>query len=148
MSNPVEKWWHELNCWDARAAISFYGRTLNWQFDDIALDQGGSYWVARRNGRPVCGLFELQRSRHRGIPAHWMTYMTVSGMDAAVRATAFAGGAVSRPPLRVPGLGKLAIVTDAAGALIGLIEPEAPHPLAAMPFGREAGPRGHRLAAH
>jgi len=144
MANPVEKWWHELNCWDARAAISFYGRTLGWQFDDIPLEDGGSYWVARKNGAPVCGLFALDRKLHRGIPAHWMTYMTVTSMDAAVRASAFAGGKVSRAPLRVPGLGRLAIVTDAAEALIGLIEPEAPHPLAMPPL-RENAPHGHHL---
>ena len=30
-----------------------------------------------------------------------------------------------RPSAFVPGVGKLAVVTDSAGALIGLIEPEA-----------------------
>ncbi len=145
MARPVDKWWHELNCWDARAAISFYGRTLAWQFDDIPLADGGSYWVARKNGAPVCGLFELDRRRHAGIPAHWMTYMTVTDMEVALRASAFAGGRVSRSPMRVPGLGRLAIVTDAADALIGLIEPEIPHPLAMAPLSAGA-PRGHHLA--
>ncbi len=146
MGNPVEKWWHELNCWDARAAISFYSRTLGWQFDDIPLNDGSSYWVARKNGAPVCGLFQLDKNIHRGIPAHWMTYMTVTDMDVAIRATAFAGGKVSRAPLHVPGLGKLAIVTDVADALIGLIEPEVPHPLALRPLSADA-PRGHHLAS-
>jgi len=144
MGNPVEKWWHELNCWDGRAAISFYGRTLGWQFDDIPLAGGGSYWVARRNGALVCGLYELDEKRHAGIPAHWMTYMTVRKMDVAVRASAFAGGKVARQPFHVPGLGWLAIVSDAADALIGLIEPEFPHPLAAAMT--TDMPRGHQLA--
>jgi predicted enzyme related to lactoylglutathione lyase len=37
-----------------------------------------------------------------------------------------------RPPVRVPGVGKLAVVTDATGAMIGLIEPDSAHALAAV----------------
>ncbi len=144
MTNPIEKWWHELNCWDARAAMKFYGRTLGWRFDDIPLEDGGAYWVARKNGSPVCGLYALDRRRHAGIPAHWMTYMTVADMKKAIRASVKAGGAVIRRPIHVPGLGRLVIVNDAAQALIGLIEPEAAHPLAVAPLSAGA-PRGHGL---
>jgi predicted enzyme related to lactoylglutathione lyase len=35
-----------------------------------------------------------------------------------------------RPPVRIPGVGKLAVVADATGAMIGLIEPEQAHALA------------------
>ncbi len=44
-------------------------------------------------------------------------------LDRAEQETASAGGEVTRPATEIPGIGKIAIVTDASGALIGLIEP-------------------------
>lgn len=51
--------------------------------------------------------------------------MAVPDIDGAEHAAARAGGEVMRPAAVVPGVGKLAVVTDATGALIGLIEPES-----------------------
>jgi uncharacterized protein len=61
-----------------------------------------------------------------------MTYMSVGDIDQAETDTASAGGEVMRPATRVPGVGKLAVVTDSTGALIGLIEPDQNHALAAV----------------
>ena len=58
-----------------------------------------------------------------------MTYMAVTDMDQAERATKYAGGWVTRPSSHIPGVGKLAVVTDASGALVGLIEPDTVHAL-------------------
>jgi uncharacterized protein len=53
-----------------------------------------------------------------------MTYLSVPDIDAAEKSTADAGGEVMRSPVSVPGVGKLAVVADSAGALIGLMEPD------------------------
>jgi uncharacterized protein len=122
-------WWHELNTWDPELALDFYTRTLGWKFEESPLPDGASYWIAHHQGRPVGGIFELTAPACEGIPSHWMTYMAVSDIDYAERAATGAGGEVLRPSAAIPGVGKLAVVTDATGALIGLIEPDA----AAMP---------------
>jgi predicted enzyme related to lactoylglutathione lyase len=54
-----------------------------------------------------------------------MTYLTVSDIAKAEEDTVREGGEVMRSSALVPGVGKLAVVADSAGALIGLIEPEA-----------------------
>jgi predicted enzyme related to lactoylglutathione lyase len=54
-----------------------------------------------------------------------MTYLSVTDIEKAEEDTVRQGGEVMRSSARVPGVGKLAVVTDSAGALIGLIEPEA-----------------------
>jgi hypothetical protein len=59
-----------------------------------------------------------------------MTYMAVNDIRKAESETSMAGGAVMRPSTAIPGVGKLAVVTDTTGALIGLIEPEDNHALA------------------
>ena len=117
-------WWHELNTWEPEIALAFYGRTLGWKFDSTRLPDGGSYWIARKDNKPVGGVFELTSPDYSDIPSHWMTYLTVSDMDKAEQDTVREGGEVIRPSAHIPGVGKLAVVSDSAGALIGLIEPE------------------------
>jgi predicted enzyme related to lactoylglutathione lyase len=56
-----------------------------------------------------------------------MTYMAVPDISQAERATLNAGGEVMRPATHIAGVGKLAVVSDASGALIGLIQPESGH---------------------
>ena len=123
MQQEVETWWHELNTWDALEARNFYRRTLGWTFEQVTLPNGAPYWLARKGGRTVGGVYSLSAPAYKGIPAHWMTYMAVDDLDQAIRETVPAGGEVTRPATVIPGIGKIAIVTDASGALIGLIEP-------------------------
>lgn len=129
MNEPLRSWWHELNTWDPESAIEFYTRTLGWQFADTDLPDGSQYWIASKDGAPVGGIFGLTEPEYNGIPSHWMTYMTVDDMNQAEKATAYAGGEITRPSTKIPGVGKLAVVTDASGALIGLIQPDPSHAL-------------------
>ncbi len=130
MTMPLRTWWHELNTWEPEIALAFYGRTLGWQFDPSPLPDGGTYWIARKDNKPVGGVFELTEPDYNGIPSHWMTYMAVANIHQAETDTSKAGGEIMRPASRIPGVGKLAVVTDSTGALIGLIEPETGHALA------------------
>ena len=59
MTMPLRNWWHELSTWEPEIALAFYGRTLGWQFDPAPLPDGSAYWIAREEGRPVGGIFEL-----------------------------------------------------------------------------------------
>jgi predicted enzyme related to lactoylglutathione lyase len=79
MTTPPRHWWHELNTWEPEIALAFYGRTLGWQFDAAPLPDGSAYWIARQEGSPVGGIFELTAPHYSGIPSHWMTYMAVTG---------------------------------------------------------------------
>jgi hypothetical protein len=124
MTMPIRTWWHELNTWEPETALAFYGRALGWVFEPAPLPDGGAYWIARKEGKPVGGVFELTNPDYSGIPSHWMTYMTVEDIGKAETDTAKAGGEVTRPATYIKGLGKLAVVTDSTGAMIGLIEPE------------------------
>ena len=37
MTKPLRTWWHELNTWEPDTARAFYGRTLGWEFEKVAL---------------------------------------------------------------------------------------------------------------
>ncbi len=127
MTTPNKTWWHELNTWEPETALAFYGNTLGWQFEPAPLPDGAAYWIARKDGRPVGGIFALTAPDYDGIPSHWMTYMSVADIDRAETETASAGGEVTRPATNVPGVGKLSVVTDSTGAMFGLIEPDPVH---------------------
>ncbi len=124
MQHQVETWWHELNTWNPLESRNFYRRTLGWTFEQVTLPDGEPYWLARKGGKTVGGVYNLSAPKFKGIPAHWMTYMAVDDLDRAAQETMSAGGEVTRPATDIPGIGKIAIVTDASGALIGLIEPD------------------------
>ena len=123
-STPLKVWWHELNPWDPDQARHFYSVTLGWDFQPAPLPGGGRYWVAHKDGRAVGGIFQLTEPDFEGIPAHWMTYLAVDDITAAQSRAEQAGGEVLRPAFRLPGVGRLSVVSDTAGAIIGLIEPE------------------------
>lgn len=129
---PRRTWWHELNTWEPETALAFYSRTLGWQFEPAALPSGGSYWIAHKDGKPVGGIFELTAPDYDGIPSHWMTYLEVDDIARAETETAAAGGEIMRAATVIPGIGKLAVVSDSTGALIGLIEPEGALPVTAL----------------
>ena len=78
MTKPLRTWWHELNTWEPDAARAFYGRTLGWEFEKVALPDAAEYWIARKEGKPVGGVFALSEPDYAGIPSHWMTYMAVA----------------------------------------------------------------------
>ena len=63
MTKPLRTWWHELNTWEPDAARAFYGRTLGWEFEKVALPDAAEYWIARKEGKPVGGVFDPQRAR-------------------------------------------------------------------------------------
>ncbi|MCB1432426.1 MAG: VOC family protein [Alphaproteobacteria bacterium] len=124
MTMPLRIWWHELNTWEPEQARRFYRVTLGWDFQPAEMPGGAYYWVARQEGRPVGGIFQLTEPDFEGIPSHWMTYLAVPDLLAAEVKAEAAGGEILRPSFHLAGVGKLAVVTDPSGAIIGLIEPE------------------------
>ncbi len=122
--SAISGFWPELNCHDVKAAISFYGRTAGWRFREVRLADGGSYWLALQAGKPLCGIHPLDPVLHAGIVPHWMNHAVVADLDGSLRAALFRGGKVLRPVHHVPGLGRLAVIVDGCGALLGFMERE------------------------
>ena len=110
-------------------ALAFYGRTLGWHYEPMPLPDGTAYWIASKDGKTVGGVFELTAPDYEGVPTHWMTYLSVANMRDAKHQTYEAGGEMMREPVLIPGVGTVAVMSDASGAMIGLIEPEAKHAL-------------------
>lgn len=116
--------WIELNTRDVAAARAYYSEVCGWEWEEEEMPTGGVYLIARSGGEGVAGIFDMTDApAMQDIPAHWLLYLAVDDVDAAVRQTAASGGTVLRPPWDVPGVGRVSIVKDPSGGAIGLVTP-------------------------
>jgi predicted enzyme related to lactoylglutathione lyase len=114
--------WNELIARDVEKAKAFYAATLGWSYERSAMPNGKPYWLAKVDGVPVAGLFEMtdvMPDMPAHVPSHWFSYIEVDDVDARAKAVAAAGGRLMRDVFEVPGVGRLAIMNDASGAGIG-----------------------------
>ena len=115
-------YWNELVTRDPEKAKKFYGVTIGWTFDDMPMPEG-TYWVAKIGDKPVGGLFPIGGPQWDGVPEHWMSYLAVDDVDTRVKKATAAGAKLMRPVFDVPGVGRIAILTEPGGAGVGWITP-------------------------
>lgn len=117
--------WTELMTRDVDAAKRYYGKICGWTFTEMPMGPGSPDYVLGMLGeRPVVGIMDMNESSDDDAAApFWMSYFAVDDVDAAVKETVAAGGTLKRPPFEIPGTGRIAIVTDPTGALLGLMTP-------------------------
>jgi predicted enzyme related to lactoylglutathione lyase len=116
-------YWNELCARDIAGAKKFYANTLGWTFDAMPMPGGGSYWVANASGQPVGGLFDISGPEFTGMPECWMSYIAVDDVDARVKKALAAGAKLMKPIFDVPGVGRIAVLTEPGGAGIGFMTP-------------------------
>lgn len=115
-------YWNELMTRDVEAVKSFYGGTIGWSFEGMPMPEG-TYWVAKMNGAPVGGIFPMSGPAFEGVPEHWMAYLAVDDVDARVKSATAAGATLVRPSFDVPNVGRIAILKQPGGAVIGWMTP-------------------------
>jgi predicted enzyme related to lactoylglutathione lyase len=111
--------WTELTTSDPKAARAFYGKLLDWQFQDM--DMGtGTYTVINVGGQGIGGITAVPPNA-KGMPPNWGSYITVNDVDAVVACVAGLGGKVLLAPMDIPTVGRFATIMDPQGATISLI---------------------------
>ncbi|MGI5917905.1 MAG: VOC family protein [Anaerolineae bacterium] len=110
--------WHELMTTDVEAAREFY-REVTGLTTDV-----GDYPMLMDGGQPVGGLVGPTGQGpvwpSGGPEAHWIAYIGVEDVDAAVQRAQSLGGEILLPPVDVPGFGRAAVLRDPQGAAFGL----------------------------
>jgi predicted enzyme related to lactoylglutathione lyase len=112
--------WHELIAADNESAFRFYSQLFGWQKTD-AFDMGperGTYQMYGKPGRPFGGMM----TKPKGYPAppHWLYYVKVGDLDAAVSRVEKDGGRLMNGPMEVPGGDRVAQCIDPQGAAFAL----------------------------
>ena len=116
-------YWNELMTRDPERAMRFYGATLGWTFSEMEAGGGGQYWVASLGEQPVAGVLPLTSPEFDGAPECWFPYVAVDDLDARLARATAEGGQVIKPPFDVPGVGRIAILSDATGVMMGWMTP-------------------------
>jgi uncharacterized protein len=111
--------WYELATTDMGEAKAFYAQILGWAAREVS-QAGRPYGVLAAGDTPVAGLMPLPDEA--GASPHWLGYVGVDDVDAAVATTRRLGGAVYVPPTEVPGASRFSIIADPQRATLGLIE--------------------------
>jgi predicted enzyme related to lactoylglutathione lyase len=112
--------WHELTTTDHAAAFDFYEQLFGWAKQD-AMDMGpmGVYQMfGRPNGAMYGGMFD--KPADMPAPPHWLLYVRVADLDAALERVRAGGGQVLNGPMEVPGGDRVAQCMDPQGGMFGL----------------------------
>lgn len=113
--------WSELITSDIEASVEFYTRLMGWSVQKVPMD-GFDYHVFSKGDEMVAGAMQKSEALI-DVPDYWMTYLSVPDVDKAADDVVANGGKVLNAPFDVPGTGRIAIVGDSTGAIVGLMTP-------------------------
>lgn len=117
-------YWNELMTRNVERAKKFYADTVGWSFDAMPMPGGGgTYWVAKASDQPTAGIFDISAPEFGQVPESWMSYLAVDDVDARVAKAVKAGAKLMKPIFDVPGVGRIAILTEPGGAGVGWMTP-------------------------
>ncbi|MCH8843049.1 MAG: VOC family protein [SAR324 cluster bacterium] len=111
--------WHEINTSDPGGAKSFYSDLTGWKTHEMDMGPAGKYTMLQNGGSGIGGITPAD-----GQPAHWLMYIGVDDVDAAVKKAEALGGKAAVPAMDIP-VGRFAVLTDPAGARFAVFTPKS-----------------------
>jgi predicted enzyme related to lactoylglutathione lyase len=114
--------WRELATTDLAAALDFYSKLFGWtltqtkvtemDYKEIVVDDvaSGGMMAIDENWGPT------------PPPSHWSTYIAVDNADTTAEKIVAEGGSIRVPPFDAPGVGRIALAADPAGAAFAVIQ--------------------------
>ena len=115
--------WNELATTDPDKAAAFYGAVLGWTFNAMDMGPNGTYTIIKSGDTDAGGMLKMDGPQFEGMSPHWMSYIAVDDVDAAVGKVEAAGGQVAAQPFDIPTVGRIAVIVDPTGAAISLMTP-------------------------
>jgi len=124
--SPGKIIWHDLLTNDLAGSKKFYGSLFGWEFESIGRDSGFSnesaYTLIRHNGNLIGGMIDTVALNGRDDISQWVVVMSVLNVDTAAAQFEADGGEVIAAPTDLQRRGRLALVRDAEGALLALLQ--------------------------
>jgi uncharacterized protein len=118
--------WRDLLTNDPAASQRFYGELFGWEFESVGaaanLKSDSSYTLIRHNGELIGGMLDTLALNNRDDISQWVVLMSVEDIDASVAAVTAGGGEIMTPPTDLQSRGRIAVIRDVEGALLGLLE--------------------------
>jgi uncharacterized protein len=112
----------ELMSTDVGKAKSFYGKLFDWALEDMPAGDGIPYTLFKVGEGTGGG---LMKNPMPGAPSMWVPYVLVDDLAAATSKATSLGAMVMKDTTEVAGMGSFVIITDPAGAMLGLWQTKA-----------------------
>jgi len=103
--------WRDLLAKNLDASKRFYGELFGWTTKEFP---GPSpYYVIQAGEKMIGGIMPIPKGEP--YPPFWMSYVSVSDVDACAERAKSAGGKIHRAPTDIPTVGRFAIIADPNG---------------------------------
>jgi uncharacterized protein len=109
--------WVDLGTNNPQAAKKFYGALLGWTFADMPAGPGMTYTMCKLGDHDAAALYELGPDM-KGVPPHWMSYVTVNDIEVTTKKAAQNGGTVVKDVSDVMDVGRMSLIQDPTGAML------------------------------
>ncbi|MFT8395455.1 VOC family protein [Propionibacterium sp.] len=119
--------WVELCTHDPSGAAEFYSALFGWEFQDRG-EAFGHYQMVNGPSGAIAGAMssmvdENGPTETPTTPTAWTIYLGTTDAEATVSAALAAGGQILLPPMPIPTVGIMAVVTTPSGAAVGVWQP-------------------------
>src|SRR5205809_7974843 len=107
--------WRELRTKDLDAATDFYSKMFGWTIEQSKVTPM-AYKEIIMEGTAAGGMMAIDENWPEGVPSHWASYIAVESADESLEKITANGGSIRVPAFDAPGVGRMAMVADPAGA--------------------------------
>ena len=107
---------------DVEDAKRFYGEVVGWEAHEMDMGPSGSYTLFNSGGADRAGCMTMPPSAE-GTPPAWLTYLGTDDVDATAEKAESLGATIMMAAFDVPTVGRLAVIADPTGAIVGLYKP-------------------------
>jgi len=119
--------WYELLTPDIAGAKDFYDAVVGWNIAGKSDFPNDYRMIGRSDGKFAGGAMQItDEMRQHGARPTWLGYILVPDVDQSVAAIQREGGQVHMPAFDIPGVGRVAMVTDPQGAPFYVMKPLPP----------------------
>jgi len=119
--------WYELLTSDLAGAKAFYDTVVGWNIQDRSDFPNDYRMIGRSDGKFAGGAMQInEEMKQGGARPVWLAYIYSPGVDAHAAAIERDGGKVTMAPFDIPGVGRVAMVTDPQGAPFYIMKPIPP----------------------
>lgn len=116
--------WVECLSGDRDATVKFYTEL----FGSTTMSMPGmeNYMIMMVGEEASCGIMDMPPEiASTGAPPHWVLYMQVADVDAALAKAEKNGATIVNPAFDAPGIGRMGHIMDPQGAFLALTTPAA-----------------------
>ena len=120
--------WNELTTTDPTSSASFYGKLFGWQTVPFVVPGGPTdeppYMVFKTDAANATdpGVGGMMAAPTPGVPTHWIPYVVVKDADVSLAKAVELGAKALMPVMAIGEVGRVAVIQDPLGAVIGLHE--------------------------